>query len=97
VVTQNEPRWADREALPGSEGLRVDVRELLISTVAEASPDLREKSAVPSIWPFFAALSVGGTFLFSIFTPWAVVWGGIPIAVTLIGWFWPSTAPEDNE
>jgi cytochrome c oxidase subunit 1 len=97
VVTHLEPLWAEREALPVAEGLRVDVRELLISTVAEASPDLREKSAVPSIWPFFAALSVGGTFLFSIFTPWAVVWGGIPIAVTLIGWFWPSKAPEDNE
>jgi len=31
----------------------------------------------------------------SIFSPWAVVWGSVPIAVALIGWFWPKGAPED--
>ena len=31
----------------------------------------------------------------SIFTPWAVVWGTPPIAVTLIGWFWPKDEKED--
>ena len=77
-------------------GLRVDAREFVISTVAEARADVREKSAAPSIWPLFAALAVGGTFLYSIFTPWAVVWGAVPIAVTLIGWFWPKGDPEDE-
>ena len=35
--------------------------------------------------------AVATTVLFvgSIFTPWAVVWGAIPVTVTLIGWFWP--------
>ncbi|RUX71805.1 cytochrome ubiquinol oxidase subunit I, partial [Mesorhizobium sp. M7A.F.Ca.US.005.03.1.1] len=89
--------WAEREALPVATGLRVDARELLISTVAEAHPDIREKSAAPSIWPLLAALAVGGTFLYSIFTPWAIVWGAAPIAITLIGWFWPKGDPEDEE
>ncbi|WP_027036379.1 cytochrome c oxidase subunit I [Mesorhizobium ciceri] len=97
LVTHIEPLWAEREALPVATGLRVDARELLISTVAEAYPDIREKSATPSIWPLFAALAVGGTFLYSIFTPWAIVWGAAPIAITLIGWFWPKGDPEDQE
>ncbi|TJV12199.1 MAG: cytochrome c oxidase subunit I, partial [Mesorhizobium sp.] len=97
IVTNVEPLWAEREALPVATGLRVDVRELLISTVAEAHPDIREKSATPSIWPLFAAIAVGGTFLYSIFTPWAIVWGAAPIAITLIGWFWPKDTPEDEE
>ena len=96
VVTHAEPLWAERESVPVVTGLRVDVRELLASTVAEARPDLRETSAGPSIWPLLAALAVGGTFLGSIFTPWAVVWGALPITVALIGWFWPKGAPEDE-
>ena len=82
--------------VPVATGLRVDVREILVSTVAEARPDLRETSPGPSIWPLLAALAVGGTFLWSIFTPWAVVWGALPITVTLIGWFWPKGEPEDE-
>ncbi|MER9106427.1 cytochrome c oxidase subunit I [Mesorhizobium sp. M0848] len=97
IVTHIEPLWAERETLSVATGLRVDARELLISTVAEAHPDIREKSATPSIWPLFAALAVGGTFLYSIFTPWAIVWGAAPIAITLIGWFWPKGDPEDQE
>ena len=97
VVTHSEPLWAEREALPVSEGLRADARELLITTIAQAKPDIRERSAAPSIWPLWAALAVGGTFLGSIFTPWAVVWGAVPIAVTLIGWFWPKGSVEDEE
>jgi cytochrome c oxidase subunit I+III len=97
AVTNSEPLWAERETLPVVTGLRVDARELIISTVAEARPDIREKSAAPSIWPLFAALTVGATFVYSIFSPWAVVWGAAPIAISLIGWFWPKGAPEDEE
>jgi cytochrome c oxidase subunit 1 len=32
----------------------------------------------------------------SIFTPWMVVWGSLPVMVTLIGWFWPKSTPEDQ-
>jgi cytochrome c oxidase subunit 1 len=96
-VTHREPLWKNREELPVVTGLRVDARELLVGTVAGATPEMRESSPEPSIWPLLAALSVGATFIASIFTPWAVVWGSIPIAVTLIAWFWPKGSPEDEE
>jgi cytochrome c oxidase subunit I+III len=35
-------------------------------------------------------------FIGSIFTPWAVVWGSIPVAVALIGWFWPKTIEDEQ-
>jgi cytochrome c oxidase subunit 1 len=97
VVTHVEPLWAERDALPVATGLRVDARELIAGTLAEAEPELREASPEPSIWPLLAALAVGVAFVASIFTPWAVVWGGIPVAITLIGWFWPKGSPEDEE
>jgi cytochrome c oxidase subunit 1 len=97
VVGHREPLWAERGALPVATGLRVDTREVLISTVAEAEPQLREASPEPSIWPLLAAVAVAIAFVASIFTPWAVIWGGIPVALTLIGWFWPKGTPEDEE
>jgi cytochrome c oxidase subunit I+III len=96
-VTHREPLWAEREALPVVKGLAVDYRELVVSTVSEARADLRETSPDPSIWPLLAAIAVAATFLGSIFTPWAVVWGSIPVAVALIGWFWPKGSREDEE
>ena len=59
-------------------GLRVDERELLLTSVISATPDLREPSAVPSIWPFISAVAVGVTFICSIFSPWALVFGADP-------------------
>jgi cytochrome c oxidase subunit 1 len=96
-ITHCEPLWAERESLPVVTGLSVENRELIVSTVTEARPDLKESSPEPSIWPLFAALAVGGTFIGSIFTPWAVVWGSIPVAIALVGWFWPKSSKEDEE
>jgi cytochrome c oxidase subunit 1 len=31
-------------------------------------------------------------FLGSIYTPWAIVWASLPVAVAMIGWFWPNHA-----
>ena len=36
-------------------------------------------------------------FVGSIYTPWAVVWGSLPVAVALIGWFWPKGSEEDED
>ena len=96
VVGARDPLWA-AGGLAEAHGLKVESRELVVTTSAEAYPDLRESSAVPSIWPFLAAVTVSATLIGSIFTPWAVVWGAVPIAVTLIGWFWPKSVPEDEE
>jgi cytochrome c oxidase subunit 1 len=96
VVTGPSPLWEEREALPVATGLRVDRRELVITSVADAVPEARDSSPQDSIWPFWAALSTSAMLIGSIFTPWAVVWGSIPVAITLIGWFWPKGTPEDE-
>jgi cytochrome c oxidase subunit 1 len=96
VVTSRYPLWSDREVLPVASGLALDTREIVLSTVAGGRPDLLTTSPRPSIWPLLAAVAVGATFLGSIFTGWAVVWGAIPIGITLIGWGWPKGKPEDE-
>ncbi|MBV9703238.1 MAG: cbb3-type cytochrome c oxidase subunit I, partial [Methylobacteriaceae bacterium] len=97
VVTGREPLWTERESLPVVAGLSVNAREILVTTVTEATPSLREASPDPSIWPFIAAIAVTIAFIASIFTPWAVVWGGALIGATLIGWFWPKALHEDEQ
>ena len=96
VVRSAYPLWDDPDTLRVATGLRVDRREVVISTVAEATPEARESSAPNSIWPLWTALATTLMLISSIFTPWAVVWGAFPIAVALIGWFWPKGTPEDE-
>jgi cytochrome c oxidase subunit 1 len=72
------------------EGLSLDKREILITSVIDAIPEYRHKNAGPSLWPLIAGLAVTGMFIASIFTPWAIVWGAIPIAAALTAWFWPT-------
>ena len=75
-------------------GLRTDARDLLVTYVLDAEPDHRTVFPEPSIWPLLAALATTGLFIGSIFTPWAVPIGAIPVAITLTGWFWPKKAGE---
>jgi cytochrome c oxidase subunit 1 len=96
-VTSREQIWAERETFPVVTGLAVDYREVVVTTAAEGKPDLRETSPEPSIWPLLTAIATSVTFVGSIFTPWAVVWGSIPVAIGLIGWFWPKGTPEDEQ
>lgn len=96
VVSGPQPLWQNRNALPVADGLRTDRRELVVTTLAGAKPQAREASPQHSIWPLWAAIATAIMLIWSIFSPWAVVWGAIPIAITLIGWFWPKGAPEDE-
>ncbi|MEZ0171300.1 cytochrome c oxidase subunit I [Microvirga sp. TS319] len=95
-VINREPLWAEREKLPVATGLAVEKRELVVTTISEARADLRESSPEPSIWPLLAAIATTIAFVGSIFTPWAVVWGGLLVAFTLVGWFWPKNNKEDE-
>jgi cytochrome c oxidase subunit 1 len=96
VVTNREPLWAHRNTLPVAAGLSVENREVIISTVTAGRADLKESSPEPSIWPFLAAIATTITFIGSIFTPWAIIWGGVPTMITLLGWFWPKGVKEDE-
>jgi cytochrome c oxidase subunit I len=97
VVSHRDPLWADGGNLPVVAGLSVERREVLLSSVADAEPHTREASPEPSIWPLLTAIATAIFFVSSIFTPWAVVWGTPPIAIALIGWFWPTDSKEDSE
>jgi heme/copper-type cytochrome/quinol oxidase subunit 1 len=96
IVSDRDPLSGPDETLPVAAGMRIGRRELLITSVVEALPEARESSATDSVWPFWAAIATSVMLVWSIFSPWAVVWGSIPIAAGLIGWFWPKGTPEDE-
>ncbi|HEY4113503.1 MAG TPA: cytochrome c oxidase subunit I [Rhizomicrobium sp.] len=96
VVSSRAPLWSGDDTFPVIAGMRADKREVLLTTLTEAEPDIRESSPGPSIWPLIAALTTGFTLLWSIYTPWAIVYGALPVAVSLIGWFWPKGTKEDE-
>jgi cytochrome c oxidase subunit 1 len=96
AVNAREPLWEQPEMLSVVAGLRTDRRELLVSSVVEARPEARESSPRNSIWPFITAIPTTIMLIWSIFTPWGVGWGSLPIAVCLVGWFWPEGTPEDD-
>ena len=77
--------------------VRLDGGQQIVSTITHGRADLRETSPEPSIWPFMAAIAATILFVGSMFTPWALVWGSVPLAVTLIGWFWPKPSTEDEK
>lgn len=95
AVTSNTPLW--EEELPVFSGLRVKERELVLTTVVEAIPDVRDPSPMPSIWPLLAALATTGLFIWSIFSPWALVYGAIPVGIAMTAWFWPKSPPDTHK
>jgi len=96
VVGGADPLWEAPGSLAVATGLRTDRRELVVSSVVSGEAQARESSPRNSIWPLLAALATGVLLVASIFTPWAVVWGAVPLFVTLVGWFWPGGTPEDD-
>lgn len=97
VVDSRTPLWDAGERMPVAHGLRVEDRELLLTSVMSARPDVREPSAEPSPWPLVSAMAVTVMFICSIFSPWAVVFGAVPATIALIAWFWPKSATPDPE
>jgi cytochrome c oxidase subunit 1 len=96
TVGGREPLWENAPDQPIVVGLREDIREVLVTKPLDAEPGHRTLFPSPSIWPFLASLAVTGLFIGSIFTPWAIVWGSIPLAITLIGWFWPTERESEK-
>lgn len=96
LVQSADPLWDAGGELPVASGLRVDRRELLVTTVGGALPEARESSPQCSLWPLWSAIATTALLMGSIVTPWAVVWGSVPVAIALIGWFWPGGSKEDE-
>ncbi|PXW26414.1 cytochrome c oxidase subunit I [Paraburkholderia caballeronis] len=92
VVRGRDPRWETTgpdARIDSVSGLAADAREVLLTTALDARPDLRMLFPSPSLWPLIAALATTLLFIDSIFTPSAVIWGSVPVAIALIAWFWP--------
>jgi len=89
VVHGRDPVWEGGGEPTHVAGLSVESREALMTTVLDAHPDKREAFPNPTPWPFVSALATAIFFIGSIFTPWAVVWGTIPIGIATTIWFWP--------
>jgi cytochrome c oxidase subunit I+III len=97
TVASREPLWHPELAPPAIVGLSNDKREVLVTYVVDAQPDHRYPMPGPSIWPLLAAIATSVLFVWSIFYAIGVVWGSIPLFVTLVGWFWPTKGKKALE
>jgi cytochrome c oxidase subunit I+III len=89
VVDSRHPLWEEKETRPVATGLRTDIREVLMTSVMDATPDSRADSKEPSIWPFIAAIVTGIMFITAIFTAWGIVIGAVLMFPVLAAWAWP--------
>jgi cytochrome c oxidase subunit 1 len=89
VVHGRYPLWEPQGTPSHVTGLTSKHREVLITSVNDAELDHRLWLPSSSIWPFLSAVAVTILFVGSIFTPWAVVWASIPVAIATTFWFWP--------
>jgi cytochrome c oxidase subunit I+III len=89
TVAGRDTLWTQPHDQPEVVGLRSDVRQVLVTAMLDAEPDHVEEFPSPTVWPLVTALATTALFICSVFTPWALVWGSIPVAVALVGWFWP--------
>jgi cytochrome c oxidase subunit 1 len=96
VVEGRSALWERSPERPVVIGIRSDIREVLVTTVTTAQPSNKPEYPEPSIWPFLCAVVTSAFFVGSIFTAWAVPVAVVPLAVTLIGWFWPKHPPRSR-
>lgn len=95
TVSGRDAIWDATPDQPVVVGLDETTRQVLITKVMDADPDHLDEFPEPSSWPFWAAVSTTVMFIWSIFSPWGVVWGSIPVAITVTGWFWPNQREVD--
>ncbi|MGV3593070.1 MAG: cytochrome c oxidase subunit I [Gammaproteobacteria bacterium] len=89
AVQRREPLWPLDAPLPVMTGLSRSKREALLTSSTDALPATRWAIPDPGIWPLLSALALTVLFVWSIFSPWGVVWGTIPVAIAMTIWFWP--------
>jgi cytochrome c oxidase subunit I+III len=89
VVEGRHALWDRTFPAPVVTGVSPDRREVLVTDVLDAAPVYRDLFPEPSMWPFVTAVVSSAMLIAIIFTPWGLPIGAVPVAVALIGWFWP--------
>jgi cytochrome c oxidase subunit I+III len=97
TVSGHSPMWHHDPEQPVVVGLAAEKREVLITHVLDAEPDHVTEFPGNSIWPLVTAVTVSALFIGSIFTPWAVIYGSIPVFIALVAWFWPRKGVSPRE
>lgn len=105
VVQRRDPLW-DAEPM-GSElceqlpSANIDdparpLREVLATSMLDATPRTRVVLPGPSIWPLWLALALTVAVLGAMLHVWLVPMGGVLATVALLGWHWrPSETPVE--
>ena len=96
IVEGRHPVWQRSPIPPVVAGVPVDKRDVLVTDVMDAEPTHLSEFPDPSIWPFLAAVASGALIVAVIFTPWGLVYGSLPVTITLIGWFWPKHPAREH-
>jgi cytochrome c oxidase subunit 1 len=96
VVQSMSPLWETPGEVAVATGLQVHRRELLVTSLVDANAQARESSPRSCPWPFWTAVATTVMLVASIFSPWAMVWGAVPVGLCIVGWFWPEGTPEDD-
>jgi cytochrome c oxidase subunit I+III len=78
--------------VPYVTGLKVDKKEILITSGLDATPTIREPIPGATIWPLIAGVATTIMLIASIYTPAAIVWGGIIVGLAILGWLYPRSA-----
>jgi cytochrome c oxidase subunit I+III len=89
TVNGREALWDDLPNQPVVTGVRYDIPEVLVTNSLDSEPQHKDEMPGPSIWPFLTSITVSIAFIWSIFSPWGIAYGAIPVVITLVGWLWP--------
>ncbi len=89
TVNGREALWDAAPNQPIVVGLHQDCRSFLTTRTLDAEPDGVDEFPAPTAWPFWAAVATSFMFIASIFRPIGFTIGLVPVAITMIGWFWP--------
>jgi cytochrome c oxidase subunit 1 len=94
VVQGRYARWARRDPEVVVVGIGVDQRETLVTGVLDAEPTHVEKVPEQTIWTFWTAVATSGLLVSTMFTPWGLVYGALPVALCGAMWFRSGLPPR---
>jgi cytochrome c oxidase subunit I+III len=97
TVSGRSALWDEKPDQPVVVGCRTDRHEILVTTTVESLPKHREVLPGNTLWPFACAVATSALLIASMFSPHAVIPLLLPVAVTLVGWYWPTGKSDDRD